>query len=634
MFKKVLDYMFKLNRLTKFSIQIATDTFLIIFALIFAMSLSLNSFLLLFKLEFWYVLFILIPITIFVFARLGLYRAIIRYMSPKIMTVIALGVFISTSLLFFIVEITNIKAPSIMPLSYFFILVLSVGGIRLILRESINVTKKDNRKKVAIYGAGEAGRQLLKTLNSSYEYNPIIFIDDDIKLQGYEIGGLSVYSLIDGLELLSQHTIKAILIAIPSASKSTLKSIVQKLEKSTIEVKLLPGISDLIEGRTQVSDLRFVSVEELLGRDPVPPISKLMSKNITNKVVLVTGAGGSIGSELCRNIIHQAPKKLILLDMSEFAIYNIHQEISTIKKTTKSVVELYPFICSIQNYDSISNILKIFNVDTIYHAAAYKHVPLVEANVAEGIRNNVFGTLNLVESALEYKIKNFIFISTDKAVRPTNFMGASKRIAELICQAYSKTQSQTQLSIVRFGNVLGSSGSVIPQFETQIKTGGPVTLTHKNINRYFMSIPEAAELVIQAGSMAKGGDVFILDMGKPIKIIELAKKMIRLHGLIPFIKDEKKQSAGDIEIKIVGLRAGEKLYEELLIGNKPTYTQHPRIMTAQEPYLNLKELIPILEDMRKAIAKNDLILLTESIGRTPTDFSPNNTLNDIIKNNS
>ena len=634
MLKKVLDHIFNLNRLTKLSIQVITDIILIIISLTLALSLSLNNFLFLSELIFWQILFILSPITIFIFAKLGLYRAIIRFISQKAMLTIILGVGFSTILLITLNKILDFGIPRVIPIMYFVTLFLTVSGIRFILRELRKTSEKDNRTKVAIYGAGEAGRQILRTLNSSSEYKPIIFIDDDVKLQNYEIDGLLVHALESGLRVLSQHTIKAILISIPSASKSTTKAIIRKLEKSAIEVKILPGITDLIEGRTQVNDLRSVSVEELLGRDVIPPISILMTKNITNKVILVTGAGGSIGSELCRQILNQFPKKLILLDISEYALYNIYQELTATVETSKRSIELCPFICSVQNADSISKILKLFQVETIYHTAAYKHVPLVEANVAEGIHNNVFGTLNLVKSAIESKVENFILISTDKAVRPTNFMGASKRLAELICQAYSKTQSKTQISMVRFGNVLGSSGSVIPQFEAQIKRGGPVTLTHKDINRYFMSIPEAAELVIQAGSMAVGGDVFVLDMGPPIKIIELAKKMIRLQGLIPYLEGENNLSAGDIEIKIVGLRAGEKLFEELLIGKDPTRTQHPRIVTAQEPHLGLEELTLILDDIKAAIAENNLILLAETIARTPTDFSPQKNSIDIILNNS
>lgn len=392
----------------------------------------------------------------------------------------------------------------------------------------------------------------------------------------------------------------------------------------------MPGMKDLIEGKAEISKLQNASIEELLGRDPVPPDPALLERNIRNKVVLVSGAGGSIGSELCRQILSSRPRQLIMLDVSEYALYRIEIELKTRIEHQNIEVGLIPIVCSVQNREHIATILKSFRVNTLYHAAAYKHVLLVELNVVEGLRNNIFGTQIIAECAISAGVEAFILISTDKAVRPTNFMGASKRMAELICQALAKTQSTTIFSMVRFGNVLGSSGSVIPLFNAQIESGGPITVTHREVTRYFMTIPEAAQLVIQAGSLAKGGDVFLLDMGEPIKIIDLAVKMARLQGMTPYLENAGPNPAGDIEIRITGLRPGEKLFEELLIGENSASTEHSRIMTADELSLEYTALKQILEAMSAACMNYDIPKIHGLLTSAPIGFVSNGEINDVV----
>lgn len=610
-------------------VQVVADSLLIIVAFVLSMALRLDSFAFANNSEVWLVLIPVLPVTIGAFIKLGHYRAVVRFVSTKAVRIVAAGAVISSLALFFTSQIFNLPVPRSVPFIYLLMLTLMSGGARFLMRMLHVSSRKDGRKPVAIYGAGEAGRQLLNALANSIEYTPVLFIDDNERLHGVEVAGLPVMSFETASECIEDKGVKAILIAMPSVSRSIRKNIVDQLERFPVEVKTLPGMADLIEGKAKFSELRDVSIEELLGRDPVPPMPELMAKNIRDKVVLVTGAGGSIGSELCRQIIQQRPNKLVLLDLSEFALYTIHQElIEYCERMGCGMTELSPMICSVQNEGRVSAILNAFKVDTVYHAAAYKHVPLVEQNVVEGIRNNVFGTQTLAQAAVDAGVESFILVSTDKAVRPTNFMGASKRLAELVCQALAQSQDTTKFSMVRFGNVLGSSGSVIPRFKKQIEEGGPITVTHKDINRYFMTIPEAAQLVIQAGSMAEGGDVFVLDMGEPIKIIDLAQKMIRLHGLIPYFEDDGPN--GDVCIRVTGLRPGEKLFEELLIGNSPLPTSHPRIMRAQEQSLNMPELTLALDSVLAACLKRDLNKLRGIIAATPTGFAPVDEISDII----
>jgi FlaA1/EpsC-like NDP-sugar epimerase len=436
--------------------------------------------------------------------------------------------------------------------------------------------------------------------------------------------------LIDGIG------VKVVLMAMPSLSRARRREIVECLEDLNLEIKSIPAMSDIVSGRAKISELRKVTPEDLLGRDPIVPDEDLLRANISGKVVMVTGAGGSIGSELCRQILSQHPTSLVLFDFSEFALYKIETELGEIARRMNSATRIIPILGSVQNEKRLETAIKAFRVQTIYHAAAYKHVPLVEENAVEGIHNNVFGTLTLAVLAKKLKVEHFILISTDKAVRPTNIMGATKRVAELICQALAQESEDTVFSMVRFGNVLGSSGSVIPRFQAQIEAGGPLTVTHPEINRYFMTIPEASQLVIQAGAMAKGGDVFVLDMGTPVKIVDLAVSMIRLHGLTPYFVDHPDQvlpEKGDIPICFTGLRKGEKLYEELLIGNSPKLTAHPRIMTASEAFVSMEELRLIFDRLRAASVAFDLPEIQAIFYELPLQYKPNGQeISDLLWN--
>jgi FlaA1/EpsC-like NDP-sugar epimerase len=479
-----------------------------------------------------------------------------------------------------------------------------------------------DQKNVIIYGAGSAGRQLANALLQSREYKPVAFIDDAKDLISQHINGIKVYS-IDRVELLIQkYNVDEALLALPSASRQRRNEIINFLEPYPILVRTLPGVSELAQGKIEVEDLRTVSIDDLLGREPVKPQQSLLQENIKDKVVMVTGAGGSIGSELCRQIIKLGASKLILFEQSELALYTIDQELSK--------DHVFPILGSVVNQDRVERVCKKFGVKTIYHAAAYKHVPMVEYNSTEGVVNNIFGTLKCAQAAINCHVEAFVLISTDKAVRPTNTMGATKRSAEMVLQALSDDQNTTKFVMVRFGNVLNSSGSVIPLFKNQIKDGGPVTVTDREIIRYFMTIPEAVELVIQAGAMGKGGEVFVLDMGKPVKIFDLATKMIYLSGLE--VRNESNPN-GEIEIKITGLRPGEKLFEELLIGDNVSKTKHPMIMRAKEEMLSWDELSVILNSLEGAVADSNQEVLQSLLIQIVPGFKPQCGISDLLYKN-
>ncbi|WP_076590917.1 polysaccharide biosynthesis protein [Herminiimonas arsenitoxidans] len=551
----------------------------------------------LFEMYFWMI--VAAPlISIPIFLRLGLYRAVIRFIDQKIVYVVVLGVSLSVICMAALATFSHT-----VPLSrgvfgiYWVSAILYVVASRFLARGYL--LRADDRGggavRVAIYGAGHSGMQLASALRAGHEYLPVALIDDKKELHGATIAGVKVWPSSELPRLVAEKQIKEVLLAMPSLRKVQQKLILEQLEPLKVKIKVTPPIASLVNGELRVQDIRDIEIEDLLGRDAVEPDSRLISSCITGKTVMVTGAGGSIGSELCRQIIRLAPKRLLLLDMSEFALYSIEQELQEIKKTQDADVNVLPFLGSVLESEKCERILRTFSVDTIYHAAAYKHVPLVEHNPIQGIRNNALGTLCLARAAIAAEVSCFVLISTDKAVRPTNVMGATKRLAELILQAFSRKQNGTRFCMVRFGNVLGSSGSVVPLFRKQIMAGGPITLTHPEITRYFMTIPEAAQLVLQAGAMGEGGDVFVLDMGEPVKILDLATRMVHLSGL-EVQGDSDSNDA--IEIQHVGLRPGEKLYEELLIGSNVEGTQHPLIMRAQEaeiPWADLQELLLALE---------------------------------------
>lgn len=546
-------------------------------------------------------LFFCLPLwTIPIWIKLGLYRAIIRFVDDKIVYIVFVGVSISILILVSLIVFTNAYAfPRSSIGIYWLFALVYVGGTRFILRSWLRRNMvTDSTKRVAIYGAGVAGVQLLTYLTNGNEFSPLFFIDDDSNKWNKTIRGIKVYSPDDLIRFSQNYKIEQVLLAIPSAPLARRREIITNLEKNSIYVKTLPKLDGLITGKVHFSDISDVDIEDLLGRLPVVANQELLAKNIVGKSVLVTGAGGSIGSELCRQIADLRPETLVIFDSSEFALYTIEQEL----RERFSYVRLRVVLGSVTNASLIASILRKYHIQTIYHAAAYKHVPMVEHSPLSGIKNNAIGTYVVAQEALKAKVSNMVLISTDKAVRPTNVMGTTKRLAELILQAFAAGSTSTIFNMVRFGNVLGSSGSVVPLFKKQIKAGGPITVTHPDIIRYFMTIPEAVDLVIQAGSMAHGGEVFVLDMGEPVKITDLARKMIYLSGLT--VKDENNPS-GDIEIKYTGLRPGEKLYEELLIGDNPAPTTHERIMKANEKFIPMETLEAKLQQMISYIQINN-----------------------------
>mgnify|MGYP000433287862 CR=1 FL=1 len=576
-------------------------------------------------------------IAIPVFVRFGLYRAVIRYIGFKALWFIVQAVTLYAllwSMIGFMASVDGI--PRSVILINWLLGIVIIGGSRMFGRWLLSEGQNKKMTRVIIYGAGSAGRQLSIALTQSTEYRPVAFIDDNTDLERQLIHGIEIFSRKHLDRLIEQKNATEVLLAMPAISITQRNEIINFLEPYRLLVRSLPGVSELAQGKVKVADLREVSIKDLLGRESVTPNSELLGLNITNKVVMVTGAGGSIGSEMSRQILLLKPKVLILFERSELALYSIDQELSRVAMHSSKIL---PILGSVSNKNRLSQIIERFGVHTIYHAAAYKHVPMVEYNNAEGISNNVFGTLICAKVAIDHGVETFVLISTDKAVRPTNTMGATKRFAELILQALTirfKQNSQrsseegqygTCFSMVRFGNVLDSSGSVIPVFREQIKRGGPVTVTDPEMLRYFMSIPEAVELVIQAGAMAKGGDVFVLDMGEPVRILDLAKKMIRLSGLR--LKDELHPD-GDIEIKFTGLRPGEKLYEELLIGDNVSETSNPMIMRAEEEILAWDNLKLIIDELEGAIDSGDQVKLRQLLIKAVPGFKLQSNITDIL----
>jgi len=525
-----------------------------------------------------------------IFAAFGLYHEVIRFVGFKALWNIIQASSLYAMLWGLIVFMVNVDdVPRSVILINWALVILVIGSSRLIVRWLFSEATSQNR--VVIYGAGSAGRQLLNALKQSKEYNPIAFIDDSVSIQKTIISGLKVYSQDNLQSLIDTKDIKLVLVAMPSLKRTERQKIISFLEPYKVEVRSLPGVAELAQGKVKVNDLLEIDIGDLLGRESVKPNKKLFEKNISNKVVMVTGAGGSIGSELCRQIVLLKPRVLVLFEVSESSLYQIDQELND---NNDFNIEVCPILGSVTDKDRALKICEHFGVQTIYHAAAYKHVPLVEFNPSQGVLNNTIGTMLLAEAAITSNVETFVLISTDKAVRPTNYMGASKRAAEMVLQALAQLTHNTCFTMVRFGNVLDSSGSVIPLFKKQIKEGGPLTVTHTDIVRYFMMIPEAVELVIQAGAMAKGGEVFVLDMGQPVRIYDLAVKMINLSGLE--LLDENNPE-GDIEIQYTGLRPGEKLYEELLIDGKFSKTENKLIMRTEEGMMPLDKLEPILTEI-------------------------------------
>ncbi len=566
-------------------------------------------------------------IAIPIFIQFGLYHGIVRFLGLQALWSVIKAVSLYALIWGVVGFITAVEGiPRSVILINGLLAIMAIGGLRMLARwalSDVGTFLKNSKKNVIIYGAGAAGRQLSEALLQSKEYKPVAFIDDAKDLNKQYINGVKVYGTKHIELLIYKYSVNEILLALPSVSRQRRNEIINLLESYPVLVRILPGVSALAQGQVKVDDLRDVSIGELLGREPISPNQSLLEVNIKNKVVMITGAGGSIGSELCRQVISLGVSKLILFEQSELVLYTIDKELSDSAK-------VFPILGSVVDQDRVERVCKQFKVQTVYHAAAYKHVPMVEFNHTEGVMNNIFGTLNCAQAAINNKVETFVLISTDKAVRPTNTMGATKRCAEMVLQALSKCQSDTRFSIVRFGNVLDSSGSVIPLFKKQIKEGGPVTVTDKEIVRYFMTISEAVALVIQAGAMGSGGDVFVLDMGKSVRIYDLALKMIHLTGLE--LKDETNLN-GDIEIKIIGLRPGEKLFEELLIDDNALNTSHSMIMKAQENMLSWRELRLLLDDIKLAITSHDQNKLRLLLIQIVPGFKPQCGISDLLFNN-
>jgi FlaA1/EpsC-like NDP-sugar epimerase len=620
-----------LSRLQKQCIAATTDLIFLPLMLLLAIWLRFDSITNGVAYQFW-PLFMATPlIAIPIFIRLGLYRAVIRFVDQKIVHVVVYGVSLTVFALLGLTVFFKVGVLSRAVFGIFWInAVLYMMASRFIARAYlVKLSNNNNVIRVAIYGAGHTGMQVANAFRGSDEYMPMFLIDDKRELQGAIIAGMPVFSSDNLAELIPKYGVHEIHLVMPSIPKKTQKLILNNLESLRVKVRVTPPIRDLLNGELSVQDIREIEVDDLLGRDSVEPNNVLISACVKGKAVMVTGAGGSIGSELCRQILRQRPERLILLDMSEFGLYSIEKELSALNASLNFEVEIKPFLGSVLDAEKCLKILTSFSVQTVYHAAAFKHVPLVEQNPIEGIRNNVFGTLSIAQAAQKAGVANFVLISTDKAVRPTNVMGSTKRMAELILQSLADQKTKTRFCMVRFGNVLGSSGSVVPLFREQIKAGGPITLTHPDITRYFMTIPEAAQLVLQAGSMAAGGDVFVLDMGEPVKILDLAQRMVHLSGLR--LKSESGENNA-IAIEHVGLRPGEKLFEELLIGDHVHGTEHPLIMRAEEVKLKWAVLQQLLSRLDKACQQFAFEEIRALLIEAVAEYQPQCGIEDMIWN--
>jgi FlaA1/EpsC-like NDP-sugar epimerase len=643
-------------RTAKQSLVMTVDTFLCLLSVWVSFYLRLGEFLIVNDIATSSVLITSatsVALAIPIFVGSGLYRAIFRYSGmPAMMTMaratLIYGILFSAIFTFIGVQGVPRTIGLIQPIVVFLLVGVSRATARVWLGGLYQLeVKKLFLPQVLIYGAGSAGRQLASGMANNHEMRVVGFLDDDDRLHGHVLNGLNIYNPADLEEVASQKGITDVLLAMPSASRERRNQILALLTNIKLSVRTLPGLSDIASGKITLSDVRELDIDDLLGRDPVKPNGLLLNRNTQNKTVLVTGAGGSIGSELCRQILKTLPKRLLLVEMSEFALYQIHQEAQATLQLSETSsgegIEVVPLLASVCDEVRMDEIMDTWKPHTVYHAAAYKHVPLVEHNPAEGVRNNVWGTKVCAETAVRNGVQNFVLISTDKAVRPTNIMGATKRLAEMVLQAlndavtcpdfssYSANNTvkntKTCFSMVRFGNVLGSSGSVVPLFRKQIKNGGPITLTHSEITRYFMTIPEAAQLVIQAGAMGSGGDVFVLDMGEPVRIFDLARRIVELSGLT--LRNEK-NPLGDIEIKVTGLRPGEKLYEELLIGDSPKSTQHPRILKAQEKFVPWAQLQGQLNSLNLALSVNDVSVIRSILQQLVSGYQPTGEVVDWV----
>jgi FlaA1/EpsC-like NDP-sugar epimerase len=615
-----IQFLLRAKRRDKRLISVIYDIFAVLISLVCAIALRLDGFQFTLGIAEYLCLLSTLIVTILTFVKLGMYRAVLRYMMLPAIGHIFAAVILSSLTLAISGFFFHAFIPRSVPFIYSGLAILTLGGPRILIRTVYYHHYKRNKPNVFIYGAGSTGRDLAYALIQGNEYNPVILLDDDRSKTGQIMFGIRVHHSSEFDNLTSLYQPVKLLLAINNIPKGKRLRLLEELSHWPIEIQSVPSMEDIAAGKARATDIKDLDVADLLGRAAVDPNLELLSKNITGKNVMVTGAGGSIGSELCRQIISQGPNVLVLLELNEFNLYQINQELQAIKLRKKLATTIVAALGSVQRENRLTRLMKTHQIETVYHAAAYKHVPLVEDNVIEGIRNNVFGTLACANAAIETGVKNFTLISTDKAVRPTNIMGASKRMAELVLQALADKQTDTVFTMVRFGNVLGSSGSVVPLFKNQIKQGGPVTVTHPDIIRYFMLIPEAAQLVIQAGAMGNNGQVFVLDMGEPVKIIDLAKRMIHLSGMKEYL--DGKSDDGDIEIQFTGLRPGEKLYEELLIGENVEGTSHQKIMTAREDKLGWNEMDLLLSQLDICCHEFDVECIKRILLEAPTGYAP------------
>jgi FlaA1/EpsC-like NDP-sugar epimerase len=619
-----------LPRIAKHIIAIIVDLSLCVLSTWFAFYLRLDQFI---SIQGAALTAVVVSVTLAlpVFWLLGLYRTIFRYSSLSIMFSVAIALLVYGFLYFSVFGVYGVVGiPRSIGILQPMLLFFAIVSLRLFVKylfggNYLFKEKSQFLKKVLVYGAGSAGQQLVSALENSNEVKVVGFLDDDDRLHGRVLQGQEIYSPLKIADLIKSKEVQLILLALSSISRSRRNDILNNLSNYPLQVQTLPTVTDIIQGKVSLSDVKDLDVDDILNRDQVLPNTELLNKNITSKAVLVTGAGGSIGSELARQIVKQNPQKLLLLELNEFALYKIYEEL----KIKDINLKIIPLLVNVQDQTKVNEIFKTFKVDTVYHAAAYKHVPLVEQNISESIKNNVFATLAVTKSALSHSVKNFVLISSDKAVRPTNIMGVSKRLAELCVQGlYQNTKNnKTKMSIVRFGNVLESSGSVIPKFKKQIKNGGPITLTHPEITRYFMTLTEAAQLVIQAGAMSEDCAVFVLDMGESVKIKDLIYRIVKLSGLT--VKDENNKE-GDIEIKIIGLRPGEKLYEELLLGDNPQKTQNPKIQKAQDPFIPFHQLEVDLNNLKTLLDHNKVFEVKELIAKIVKTYQSNSVIVDHV----
>ena len=618
-----LTSIFSFDRRLKKLIQIFSDCIFINLSFLISIYLRLNEIDFIKNIETFVLLSLLTTLTIIIFILLGFYKTVIRFFSEKSFINIILGVAFSSLLVFLLSKILNFFLPRSIPFIYSLFLLFLISGSRFFIKYFYDLSLQLKKLNVVIFGNNLKSLNILNTLKRSTEYEILYFVTNDKSILNTEISGIKIIDLIKFRKFIDKQKFDLFLLSDLHLSIDIKNIIFNYLNKFPLKVKYITNFKDLIDSKQNLSKLTDVSIESLLGRDKIKPIPNLLKKQIENKIVLVTGAGGSIGSELCNQICKLKPKIMIILDLSEYSIYTLEKKLKILKTEIDSNCKIISKIISVQDLQSLKFLFQEFKIDTVYHAAAYKHVPLLEKNVLQGIKNNIFGTINLIKTCLEFKVSSFTLISTDKAVKPTNFMGASKRFAEIYCQAFSNSNNVTKLSIVRFGNVFNSSGSVIPLFREQIEKGGPITLTHKKIERYFMTISEAVELVIQSSSMASGGEIFVLDMGKPIKILEIAQKMSRLNGLHPtFEKNKSKKLESYIQIKITGLREGEKLHEELFLNDNLKDTQHPKIKKGDDNSLSIKNLSLILTEIENSISENDISKLKKTLSRDPIYFNP------------